>query len=461
MRLRLADQINSISIKVLLAFVVGMVLSVSLLALLLLGALMLQSNIFSESDISKYSSELAESLQFDDSGRPVHVIEDDNQVWLFEIMSEEAGYRVINQSGKVMLYSKAGEAFWTAVGISQPITAGSFTFEQNGIVMDGSIRVTEHQGQHWFFQAAVSRRFMNFAHSVFALRFVTDGLIILSVVMFGVFGACAHFTLRHTLKPLRELSESAALISPRSLQARLKEDHVPAEIAPLVKSFNTVLYRVEHGYRVQQEFLATAAHELKTPLALIRAQLELMQASEERDWLLHDVSYMSRQVQQLLLLAEASEQLNYKFSTVVVSQAAAETVAYLQRMADTAQVRLRLNDHSDGAKWQADKGALFTLLKNLIENAIQHAPKDSEVQIGIEADKITVRDWGPGTNDEQLKHLFERFWRGAHRRDHGAGLGLAICKEIVQAHGWDIVAYRAEPGLIFAIIKNATIAYND
>jgi two-component system sensor histidine kinase QseC len=450
MRLKLADQLNSISVKVLLAFIVGMVLSVSLIALVLVVALGFQRNILSENDINDFSGELAESLQFNAAGLPVHIA-DEEYLWLFESLYNEIAFRVVDQSGKVALSSTAGPEFWSAVDLKQPIKAGPFEFIKNGIMMDAANGMRVHDERVWFIQVAVSRRFMFFAHHTFALRFIEDGLILLSLVLFVIFGACAHFTLRHTLRPLRQLSESAALISPRSLQARLKDDDIPAEIVPLVKSFNTVLDRVEHGYRVQQEFLATAAHELKTPLALISAQLELMPPTEQSNWLLHDVRYMSRQVQQLLLLAEASERQNYKFVRVNMSQQVTEAVAYLQRMADSAQVTLNLELHAPDIIAQADKGALFTLLKNLLENALQHAPEGSAVSVDVFSDNITVRDHGPGIEDAQLPKLFDRFWRGAHKRDTGAGLGLTICREIALAHGWALSAHRMQPGLMFRL----------
>ena len=160
---------------------------------------------------------------------------------------------------------------------------------------------------------------------------------------------------------------------------------------------------------------------------------------------------MSRQVQQLLLLAEASEQQNYKFMPVDVPQAVAEAVGYLQRMADAAQVQLNLEQHAPGIMLQADKGGLFTLLKNLLENAIQHAPEGSAVSVDVFSDNITVRDHGPGVNDAQLLKLFDRFWRSEQRRDIGAGLGLTICREIALAHEWSLIASRMEPGLQFRL----------
>ncbi|HEY0923752.1 histidine kinase dimerization/phospho-acceptor domain-containing protein, partial [Rheinheimera pacifica] len=307
MRSRIAEHLNSISFKVLLAFVLGMVLSVSLIALVLVTALVFKNSIFAELEVDHASQRLAEHLQFNTEGIPVRIGFNDDYRWLFESLAQEVAYRVLDQSGTVIFHSAAGPAFWSAADISQPPATGSFEFKSDGILMDAATGSVKHGGQNWFVQIAVSRRFIYFAHEVFGLAFLGKGLFVLSLVLSVVFGACAHFTLRHTLKPLRQLSEAAALISPRSLQARLNNNNVPTEIAPMVNSFNQALERLEHGYRVQQEFLATAAHELKTPLALIRAQLELMPQTEQRNWLLHDVSYMSRQVQQLLLLAEASE----------------------------------------------------------------------------------------------------------------------------------------------------------
>jgi two-component system, OmpR family, sensor histidine kinase QseC len=193
---------------------------------------------------------------------------------------------------------------------------------------------------------------------------------------------------------------------------------------------------------------------LKTPLALIRAQIELQEGNaEERAALLGDVEYMSRQVQQLLLLAEASEVHNYSFTQVRVQEVTHEVIAFLQRMAEAARVQLTVSyEHAD-VSWKADRGALFTLLKNLLENAIQHAPAHTFVSVQLQQDAIIVRDLGPGVSNEQLPLLFARFWRGPHRRDIGAGLGLAICQEVAVAHGWKLSAERAEPGLRFRLVN--------
>lgn len=357
---------------------------------------------------------------------------------------------MLDSSGRTVLTSSASESFWSADTELHRSQAGYFEFIQNGLHMQAVSATREHNGEHWVVQVAISSRFLSLIDKHIAVPFMARGVAVFGLVLLCVFGICAYVTLGYTLKPLRQISRAAAAISPRSLHTRLQAETVPSEIVSLVDSFNRVLDRLEQGYRTQQEFLATAAHELKTPLALIRAQIEVKEQSNDRDALLNDVAHMARQVQQLLLLAEVSEEQNYNPAIVDVADVASEVINYLHPMAEASALQVTLSCNAS-ASWQADRAALFTLLKNLLENAIQHAPQNSVVQIEIDAAIITVRDWGPGVTPQQLPQLFVRFWRGAHRRDHGAGLGLAICHEIALAHGWVLSAHRAEPGLCFKL----------
>jgi signal transduction histidine kinase len=451
--------LNSLRVKLLLAYVAGVALSIALIAAVAVAIVAVQGDVLSGPDVADLTGDLAEMLRFDGEGVPVGFddgmgfanSEGDFGSWLFDSLKQETAYRVLDASGKAALSSPAGEAFWPTSGPARRLQRGRFEFEREGVAMRGATESIEHNGRAWFLQCAVSARFLQFGYRAFALPFTGAGITVFSLVLLFVFGACAYVTLRYALRPLQEISESAAAISPHSLDARLRTNAVPTEIAPLVDSFNRVLERLEQGYRIQQEFLATAAHELKTPLALIRAQIELTVNGHDRESLLSDVEHMTRQVQQLLLLAEASERQNYTFAAVDVQDVAKEAASYLQRMAGAMGVRLLTPGHAAEVRWLADRGALFTLLKNMLENAIQHAPRGTDVQVDVGAAALSVRDWGPGVSEEQLPKMFARFWRGAHRRDQGAGLGLAICQEIALAHGWTLSVHRAEPGLRMSV----------
>lgn len=452
MRFGSTSWINSLALKVMLAYVAGATLTTAIIVVVVIALTVYQGGMLSTAEVSDTATEIGKDLLFDRNGMPVAVDVTDFE-WVFDSLNQETAYRVLDESGKVVLTLPGSEVIWPEKDETGPVRTGSFQFMQRGVQMHGATAAVEHEGRTWYVQFSASTRFLHLIHSQFTLPSTGLGVTLFSLILLFVFGACVYVTLRYAFKPLRDISNAAAKISTRSLHARLRSDAVPNEIAPLVNSFNKALERLEQGYRVQQEFLATAAHELKTPLALIRAQIELMDQDNERRSLLNDVEHMTRQVHQLLHLAEASEMQSYRFAVEDVSEVAREAVSYLERMADTAGVQLVTADDSDESLWLADRGALFTLIKNLLENAIQHAPRGTQVHLYVSNNKLALRDWGRGVEEAQLAHLYERFWRGPHRRDKGAGLGLAICQEIATAHNWTLSAYRAEPGLLVELSR--------
>ena len=468
MRFEKLTWLNSLSAKILLAYVVGAVLSIVLIVVAAVAIISYQGDAISGFDVADTAKSFAEDLKFDKDGRPVGLlggssgqdpgadIDDRDLRGLYESLKGEAAYRVLDASGTVVLSSAENVAMWPESGAARRLESGRFDFEYEGVAMIAATEPVERDGRVWYVQFAVSKRFLHLAYEAFVLPFTVAGVTLFSLVLLLVFGPCVYFALRYALKPVRVISDAAAEISPRSLHARLPTQGVPREISPLVDGFNRVLERVEQGYRVQQEFLATAAHELKTPLSLVRAQVELSPQSTEREVLLGDIEHMSRQVQQLLHLAEASEVQNYRPTAVDMHEAVRQTADFLQRMADAAGVRFELPQQDAKVLWMADRGALFTLLKNLLENAIQHAPPGTVVRAEVDATSVTIRDWGPGVPHDQLANIFARFWRGPHRRDQGAGLGMAICQEIAQAHGWTLTASRGQPGLRVVLASSAT-----
>jgi signal transduction histidine kinase len=467
MRFAKITWLNSLSVKILLAYVVGAVLSILLIVAIAVTVVYSQGDVVSGFEVADTARDIAGELRFNQDGVPVgigaHLPDggskfDDEAAQLFESLKHETAYRVLDASGKVVLSSAPGVTFWPESGAERMLKSGRFEFQHEGVAMRSATESVQRDGRVWYVQFAVSRRFLQLMYQEFGLPFTGAGVTLFTLVLLLVFGPCVYLTLRYALKPVRQASDAAAEISPRSLHVRLRTHAVPSEVAPLVDSFNRVLERLEDGYRIQREFLATTAHELKTPLALVRAQVELSPPSAQRGMLLQDVEHMSRQVQQLLHLAEASEAQNYRPTVVDMHEAVREAAGYLQRMADAANVRLELPAQTVGVRWLADRGALFTLLKNLLENAIQHTPAGTLVSVEVDSTSMAVRDWGPGVPQDQMSSIFARFWRGPHRRDKGAGLGMAICQEIAQAHGWTLTASRAQPGLRVVLERPAAAA---
>jgi signal transduction histidine kinase len=306
-------------------------------------------------------------------------------------------------------------------------------------------------GQPYYLQAAASERIIALAQLA-ARKPVGGSLTLTLLVSIPVLIGLMLLALNSLLRPLRETSEAAAHIDPRNLSVRLPTTHVPTELVPLISAFNQALQRLEQGFRVQQQFLAAAAHELKTPLTLMRGQIEV-EGTADKATLLMDIDVMARQVHQLLHLAEVSEAHNYQMGRMASVDVAVEAVGFLSRLADRHQVQLDLQLPAQAVHWQGDKSALFTLLKNLLENAIQHSAAGDVVTLALDPLGLSVRDAGPGVKAAHRPHLFERFWRGPRLGavPQGAGLGLSICQEIALAHGWQLRLCDTPSGSLFRL----------
>jgi signal transduction histidine kinase len=442
--------LNSFSRQLMAASAGGVLFMVGLLAAGLFTLYLFKGSRFEEVSASEYAETIGEAMRFDATGRPVSV-ELPEMAWLFDSLKNEVTYRVLDDQGVVQLSSEPGAPPLTAPGKRLELDDRNFAFERGGIPMRGATENVERDGRTWYVQFAASDRLSATLRSYIGEPLFSRSAAIFFVAALLVYFVVMRYTLRLILRPLNDASAIAAGISPQKLGTRLRAQGVPREMQPLAENFNAALDRLETNYRLQQEFLMSAAHELKTPLALIRGQIEVGIDASNRHHVLQDVERMGRQVQQLLHLAEASELQNYEFATVDARSLVIEVTNYLERLATQHGVTLTVTVEPGTTYPHADRGASFTLLKNLLENAIQHSPPGGAVHLQAGPRGICVRDEGPGVPSEDLAKLFTRFWRGAHRRDLGAGLGLSICREIATAHGWELHARRAEPGMIFAI----------
>lgn len=256
-------------------------------------------------------------------------------------------------------------------------------------------------------------------------------LLILGLMMAGVLLA-----LRLGLRPLRQISEQAAGIGPATISQRLPLRSTPREIAPLVVAFNAALDRLEVGLRAQREFSANAAHELRTPLATLRVQVESVLEPEDRKDAIEEFERLGRLITQLLALAEADNGGTSGISFDLVALARSVT----SEMAGTIVAGARniaLDTVHERWECHGAPGLAEVAVRNLLENAIRHTPAGSEIVVSIDAvGRLRVCDDGPGVPEGFRDRLFQRFSK-ADAHGAGAGLGLSIVRRVMLRHGGD------------------------
>lgn len=245
------------------------------------------------------------------------------------------------------------------------------------------------------------------------------------------------------LRPLRLLDDTAQSISETDLSRRIDVEG-DDEVAALARTFNRMLDRLEEAFATQRRFVDDAGHELRTPITVIRGQLELLgDDPEERKETIalvtDELDRMSRIVEDLLALAKA-EQPDF---IEPYPMDLAEFVNSLAAKGSSLSERVVSVDEANPAVIRADEQRLTQAMMNLIRNAVEHTPVTAAIAVGGTVEgavaRLWVRDEGPGIPEEEQRHVFERFARGrtGRRSTDGAGLGLAIVKAIAEGHdGW-------------------------
>lgn len=266
------------------------------------------------------------------------------------------------------------------------------------------------------------------------------------LVLTPVLGLLVWLAIGQGLAPLHRVAKAVAARNPDSL-APVALQGVPDELHPLVTALNGLLQRLAQALDSLRAFSADAAHELRTPLAALQLQAQLMERSKddaEREQALNrlkaGLQRATHVVEQLLTLARQDGLGDSQpAGQVELLELAGGVAAEMLPLAQARGIDLGLESNLDAARVQGDAPALATLLRNLVDNALRHTPEGGRVDVGVEQQHghlvLSVTDTGPGIPAEERQRVFDRFYRGADNQTQGSGLGLAIVGRIAQRHG--------------------------
>lgn len=271
-----------------------------------------------------------------------------------------------------------------------------------------------------------------------ALRIIQPMLILIPFMAIAIW-----FVIVQALQPLNRTAKAVSTRSPTSLEP-ISTKGLPFELKSLVQAINNLMARLSDSLHAQQRFASDAAHELRTPLAAIKLQAQLLARAKNEeavkkhsDRLQQGVARATRLVEQLLTIARLDPDAAAKpTGEVDLSQVALATQEELSLAA--AEKSISLEIRTEPVLMIGMEDSIRLMVTNLTDNAIRYTPDGGRIEIGVCRDgdqaKITITDNGPGINPQERERVFERFYRALGTKVSGTGLGLAIVSRIVQLH---------------------------
>jgi heavy metal sensor kinase len=278
------------------------------------------------------------------------------------------------------------------------------------------------------------------------------------------------FLAHKALKPVDDITRTARMITSQNLDQRITPPKVKDEISRLIETFNGMISRLDQSFRQIKQFSSDASHELKTPLTILKGEVEVMLRKErtQQEYQqtlksnLEEINRMSQIVEDLLLLSKADTgQIKLNKGDINLTELLTEVVAQMDMLARAKRLHLSASNNHQDVHIFGDVLRIRELCINLIENGIKYTEEGGSIYISLQLEypssarnqyaraekergrfaKIIVSDTGIGISKEDQEKIFSRFFRvdkARSREQGGSGLGLSICKWIVEAHQGEI-----------------------
>jgi heavy metal sensor kinase len=366
------------------------------------------------------------------------------------------GVQVFDEKGRILL--AAGSLEQNPLPLPYRVLSGEAPSHiwSEDLGEDNDYYIVSARAPGGFVQTAIyGRRFARH------LDFVLDGFLVALPISLLVTVGLGWLLARGSLRPIQRITATARRISGSNLDAEVPTTGSGDELDQLAVTLNDMMERIREGVERIRRFSADAAHELRTPLAVIRNQIEVTlekpRDAEEYERVLRQVLDEANQLAEgadaMLRLAQSEAGLDPTSMVAVDLRALlANVVDFFEPLATERDVKLELRAGAEVPPLRGDPGWLHQLFANLVHNALKFTPAGGHVQVALfrdpEADALvaTVRDTGIGISAEQREQIFERFHKvDSSRSQGGFGLGLSLAHEITRAHGGEI-SVESEPG---------------
>jgi heavy metal sensor kinase len=295
------------------------------------------------------------------------------------------------------------------------------------------------------------------------LRLILFLVFPIAVVLSGAFGA---WLAGRTLRPVDRMVDSARNISAENLHVRLAVPATRDELSRLADTFNGMLERIEQGFSFHRQFWEDVAHELKTPLAIMKGEIEVALKTgsatpEDREVLesnLEEVEHLIRLIEKMLTLARLDRRgAPLEMSEVDVAALAGRASEEFRTLAEDKGIQLVVTGGAAPVPVRGDEARLRAMLYVLLDNAVKFTPPGGTVGVDAGTDgsevRLAVSDTGPGIAQDELPGIFDRFRRAGRPAEAGGfGLGLSIAKAVAEGHGGRIeVLSRVGAGSTFTV----------
>lgn len=282
---------------------------------------------------------------------------------------------------------------------------------------------------------------------------IITSLLIANPVILILFLFIANILINRTMQPVKNIVNSVNLISVSELSNRLDTNNIPSEVKSLVTTFNNLLVNLEEAFKRISSFSADASHELKTPLTVIRGEVEVAlrkdRTKEEYEKVLNKILkesiYVQNIINQLFLITKKdTQELHKNFKELYLDEIILDTIDQLKNFALSKFITLKIQNIIPITIY-ANEVLLKTAISNVIRNSIIYSGESTQVVISLSQEDskyvLSIEDQGCGISQENLPYVFDRFYRvnkARSRKNGGTGLGLSLVKMIFDIHNYDI-----------------------